>query len=518
MIYNIRPSTRQKFFLCIIILCFILSNTFILKAQEQKSVETKLPVLTTEEMLADFDSYVETVINFSPQTPVRKAVTGIDPLAELKKMRSRITKIKSTEEFAMLIQSAITVLQDGHSSLLWPRGYDSEYLKEVGVSDVAIELFPSYYELRTSDREYKKFNLKLKYINGEYYSIAPFKHEGHSYEAGWKLVEINGRQAQSFIGELYPYLTRMRWDYSHQRYYSERFYKAFNLSSDQTLKLKFVDKNEKASTGMFKLSEALQYEGDDVVDAAKKAKKVEYFSNEQILYIRIPRMNMDHVDFYPVEIKSKASGKPLKKVIIDIRSNPGGSDNIWVNVLAVIIKKPIDFELLLLANPSEEMKKEYPEDSPKWTSYRASFLDDYEYAVFASGDRQIEPSDSSLNFDGKIYILQNEGIYSSAGAMAAIGMLADNIFTVGQNTGWLLGRGVNPIVFELPHSKILYRIEPVIDFQNANNAVDVYHDKVEIPVSLTIDQYLERSYHKGDVYGSEFLFNRDPVFIKALRD
>ena len=517
MIYKIQLP-KQKFFLCLIVNCFILSNILTIKAQEQKPVEQKIPVLTTEQMLADFDSYIKTVVEFSPQTPVRKAVTGIDPLVELKKMRSHILKIKSTEEFARFIHSAITVLQDGHSSLLWPSAYPSDYLKEIGVSDAAVELFPTYYELRKSKREQKKFKLKLKYISGEYYSIASFKHKDAIFEAGLRLVKINGKKAQSFISKLYPYCRRMRWDYSHQRYYSENFYNAINLSADQSLKLKFVNKNKKVSTAVFKLNKALQYEDDSDGDAYKKAKKVEYFSNEQILYIRIPRMNLDHVDFYPAEIKSKASGKPLKKVIIDIRDNPGGADNVWVKVLTAIIDQPINYELLLLAVASEEMKKKYPEDSPKWTSYRAPFLDDYEYAVFSSGEGQIKPTPNSLNFKGKIYILQNEGIYSSAGAMAAMGMLADNIFTVGQNTGWLLGRGINPIVFELPHSKILYRIEPVIDFQNVKNAEDVYHDKVEIPVSLNIDQYLERINYDGDIYGREFLFNHDPVFIRAYID
>jgi len=310
----------------------------------------------------------------------------------------------------------------------------------------------------------------------------------------------------------------MRWDYSHNIYYSERFYNAFNLSANQSLKLKFIDKKGKEIIGVFKLNQALEYEDDTTSDATKQIKKVEYFSNEQMLYIRVPRMNMDHVEFYPTEIKSKVSGKPLKKVVIDIRNNSGGTDNVWVKILAAIIDKPIDFKMLLLANPTKEMRQKFPENSAKWTSYRASFLDDYEYAVFAYGDRQIEPASSSLNFKGKIYILQNEGIYSSAGAMAAIGMLADNIFTVGQNTGWLLGRGINPIVFELPHSKILYRIEPVIDFQNVKNAEDVYHDKVEIPISLTIDQYLERTNYNGDIFAREFLFNHDPVFIRVLSD
>lgn len=508
---------KQGFSLYLFIPCLILLNLFITQVQAQESIATKFPELTTAEMLADFDQFVDMVKEFSPQTPVRKAVTGIDPLAELKKMRPRIRKIKSTKEFAGLIESAITVLQDGHSSLLWPRGYSSDDLEELNISEAAIELFPAYYELRTSTANRKKFNLKLKYIKGEYYSIAPFQHEGVSYKAGLRLAKINGRRAQAFISKLYPYLRRMRWDYKHRRYYSENFYRSLNLTSDQSLKLKFVDQDKKVTTGIFKLDEAIRYE-DDVENTEYQAEKVEYFAAEKVLYVRIPKMNMDYIDFYPTEIRSKAAGKPLDKVIIDIRNNPGGADNVWVKVLASIIHKPIDFELLLLALSSEGMKKQYPEDSPNWKSYQVSFLNNYQYSVFASGPRQIEPDSNSLHFDGKVYILLNEGIYSSAGAMAAIGMLADNIYTVGQNTGWLLGRGINPIVFELAHSKILYRIEPVIDFQNVNNAEDVYHDKVEIPVALSIDEYLKRIYYKGDLYDKAFLLQHDPVFMRAFKE
>lgn len=516
MIYS-KCSRKEGPSLYLFIFCFILLNHISTSVQAQASTATNFPELTTEEMLDDFDRFVETVVEFSPQTPVRKAVTGIDPLAELKKIRSSIRKLKSPQEFASLIESAITLLQDGHSSLLWPRGYSSDYLEELGISEAAIELFPAYYDLRTSKAKQKKFNLKLKYIKGEYYSIAPFQYEGVSYDAGLRLAKINGRRAQAYISKLYPYLRRMRWDYKHQRYYSENFYRALNLSSDQSLKLKFIDKDKKVITGVFKLDTAIQYA--DRVDATEyPAEKVEYFKEEKILYIRIPKMNMDYVDFYPAEIKSKASGKQLDKVIIDIRNNPGGADNVWVGVLAAIIQKPIDFELLLLALPSEGMRKQYPEDAAKWESYQAPFLDNYQYKVFASGPRQIEPDSNSINFDGKIYILLNEGIYSSAGAMAAIGMLADNIYTVGQNTGWLLGRGINPIVFELPNSKILYRIEPVIDFQNVKTAEDVYHDNVEVPVSLNIDEYLQRIYYAGDIYGKEFLLTHDPVFIRAYKD
>lgn len=516
-----RGNRRQwrTLFLSFIVQALILLNFSVASSQEQKLPEAKLPVLTTGQMLADFDSFVETVRQYSPQTPVRKAVTGIDPLAELRRMRPRILKIKSPEEYARLIQSAITVLQDGHSSLIPANFIPPDEMKKLGISASALELLPAYDNLlRVEPADLKKFNLKVKYIGGEYYSIAPFMHDGVRFESGIKLVEVNNQKVHSFVGKLYPYRRMMRWDFDRRRYFSEDFYLAYNLPGSESLKLKFVDKSGQAKTGIFKLSEALQYENAAAGAIVTPAKKVEYFQSEQVLYIRVPKMSLEDESFYPAEIKAKAAGQPLKKIIIDIRDNPGGGDNVWINILASIIAKPIVFQNFVLANPSEAMKKKFPEDSAQWKSYRAPFLDNYEYAVFDSGEGKIDPAADSLNFEGKIYILQNDGIYSSAGSLAAIGVLADNIFTVGQNTGRLLGRGINPMLFELPNSKIIYRIEPVIDFLNVRQATDVYHDQVEIPVALTIEQYLERINYTGDVYDHEFLIKRDPVFIKALNN
>ncbi len=492
--------------------CFLYGE---LNAQRIDSATISLPNLTTTQMYEDFDYFVETVKHFSPQTAVRKAVTGIDAFEELQKIRKKINASKNAKAFNELMLNAITVLQDGHSSFLWPASYDDPYLKELGVSDEAISCFPAYYEQWRSINADKKFNLKLVYLDGAYYSVMPFQYKGKKYEPGLKLRTINGINAANFVEQLYPYLRRMRWDYNNKRYFSESFYLAYNLSADEELSLEFVDADGNTIQDKFSLSQSLNYKSNDQQGA--KEKKVEYFDDEAMLYIRVPKMNLDYLDYFPTEIKSKASGENVKKVVIDIRGNRGGADNVWVAILESIIKDPIAYEMLLLATSSEKMKAKYPEDSPNWESYFATFLNDLEFSVFASGSRTIEPSENSLNFGDQIYLLVDKKVYSSAGALMAIGLLAENIIVVGENTGKLLGRGINPLVFELPNSKILYRLEPVIDFQNVKNAKDVYHDDVELKVELTIEQYLKRMSYEGDLYSKTFLFTHDPVFQSVIQ-
>jgi hypothetical protein len=94
----------------------------------------------------------------------------------------------------------------------------------------------------------------------------------------------------------------------------------------------------------------------------------------------------------------------------------------------------------------------------------------------------------------------------------------DNIVSVGETTGKLLGFGVTPVFFTLPNSCFTFQLEPVLDLSNATTLWDYYHDNVEIPVDISVAQrvhYFNYSI-QGDIYSKEYLFNYDPVFQKML--
>ena len=115
-----------------------------------------------------------------------------------------------------------------------------------------------------------------------------------------------------------------------------------------------------------------------------------------------------------------------------------------------------------------------------------------------------------------LFLLQNNNIYSSAGSLAALANYKQGFYTVGQPTGLQLGSGLTPLVFELPNSKILYRIEPVIDYSNVKVPNDIFHDNIKIFVPMTIDDFI-RIAKEPELYSNGYLLNRDPVFKETIK-
>lgn len=471
-------------------------------------------------MYADFDTLTKMIAEVSPQAPAREAVTGLNLMAELKKLRSQIDKSESIADFGALVRAAITLCQDGHTSLV-SRGYyktEKEFLDQ-GVSPAAIELLPKYDSLFRWSAN-KKLNLRLKYLQGEYYNVGEFSYNNILIPAGWKLVKCNGVNIHQYVKGLYSAVPMMRWDFTHKRYFAENFFDSYHLTENDTLHLTFQDKSEKDALVSLPLSAMLSYAPNNYIAERFNSRRdtfktVSYFPEAKLLYIRVPRMNLDYLTYYPPLIQQEAKEREVKKVVIDIRNNPGGADNVWVAILRSIIAKPINYQMVLLCNNSPTMRTKFPKSAQGWKPYPTPFLKDTNYGTYYVGESSILPDSNSIGFDGPIYVIQNENIYSSAGALAAVAGLSEKIVSVGSPTGKLLGRGVNPLMFELPYSKILYRIEPVIDFMNVANAEDVFHDKVDIPIELTIDEYLDRIATSEELYSSDYLLRKDPVFKKV---
>ena len=171
---------------------------------------------------------------------------------------------------------------------------------------------------------------------------------------------------------------------------------------------------------------------------------VDYFPESKLLYIRLPQMA--NKDFYLKEIIAKGTGKPIGKVVIDIRNNPGGDDGVWMGILETLIARPLDIRAQVGCKNTELTIKRLKLTNGKRKTVRVPLLDNEEYGTLLWGE-VLQPSDSSLNFAGKIYVLQNRLIFSSANSLSNVTKMHKNIISVGETTGNLLGFGFAPLTY-----------------------------------------------------------------------
>ncbi|MDR2979582.1 MAG: hypothetical protein LBV02_03965 [Bacteroidales bacterium] len=223
-------------------------------------------------------------------------------------------------------------------------------------------------------------------------------------------------------------------------------------------------------------------------------------------------------------IKRIGNGKTIKKVIFDVRDNIGGSDYAWLHVLQAIMKDTLILRRMLAFKDSELMhhyinglrdKYEIESIYPKINTL--PFLNDLNVICLADTS-YFAPDPNSLQYAGKIYILQNLGSFSAAQSITAFSKQIPQLVSVGVPTGNIAGAGFGPWTFQLGESKYTFNIDIDSDITDASNAKDVFQDRPEIEVYPTIDEMIEMNNY-GRILnkrGGQFLFNHDYLFKKVV--
>lgn len=487
-------------------------------AEEARLVElaahAEFPQLTRAQMYADFDTLVATITAVSPQAEVRAAVTGIDPVQELGAVRREIEAVRSIEDFALVIKRATTVFQDGHTSLFRGRFGDQPMprasLAALGLSDAAVALAERYTQLLADRDARRKLVLPLRYIAGDYYTVAAFDAAGQHVPAASRLTHANGMPVHAFVRALYSDIRMLHWDFARRRYYSATFYLADQFSADDNLTLQFAPPAGPPVTARLRLGDPIA--GTPAV--ARDTRRVEWLDGPGVLYIRMPVMDLTDAGYYPDAIEAAARGHRIRKVVFDIRGNGGGGDGVWRAALAAVIDQPIELTTTVAFRPLPALLEQFGDAVAPGPALAL-----LGHGLRAVTDRDvISPAPRSIRTAAPIYVIQDDAIFSSAGAFAAVAAASDRVVSVGARTGRLLGAGVNPLVFELPHSRMLFRVEPVIDVTRVTSAADAYHDTAELPVETTLAAEIAYHEHAGDRYSPPFLEALDPVFRAVIAD
>ncbi len=157
------------------------------------------------------------------------------------------------------------------------------------------------------------------------------------------------------------------------------------------------------------------------------------------------------------------SVKDYQHLIIDIQDNTGGDARYWRNnIVPLLIDEEIEFKNYLAIRNGKFIRPFLKEIGFQKESFKiAANLKELPGEVnerdfyLVSDEANISPK-NNIGFKGKIHLLVNNKVYSSAEGLAVFCKATRWATVVGETTGGD-GIGVDPIILCLPHSKILIR-------------------------------------------------------------
>ena len=471
------------------------------------------PALTRELMLQDYDRLASIIHQVFPLTEINKQIYGLDVDQLLAENRKQIDSIRQTTEFADLINRTIVSCRGSH---FWIAAPSRSAYHEAFVEEAAYEQADSYEQYVTMSRAGNSTELPLLYFDGSYYTAHDFTCGGTTYAKGLKVRACNGQAPDALVQALSGSGVALDWDYDRNKYYTTHFYKyAPAAKSNSAVTLELAGSNGASMT--LEVSEARRAQWQERPHASARPQVA--LVNSNILYIRLPAMDPQQLPFYRKEL-GKYRGQAIRKAVIDIRNNGGGSDDVWGELLSLLVKEKLVLSYALAAKASDINTNYLARHgfgkglAKSGKVEHISFLNNQEFRVLRTS-APIEPQADSLKLGCSIFVL-SEHVYSSAGSLMDICKQSRQLVSVGLPNSQILGVGIDPFAFSLPNSKIVFLLEPVVDLTGARTAKDTHHNDVEVRIKPTLDQLLDYYGTDAALPLEERLNKHDPFFQRVL--
>jgi hypothetical protein len=469
--------------------------------------------LSQQQYLQDFDQAIRFINQFAVHADLNARRLGINYPAEFQRLRAQITLDTDLCAFNSLLNKALNLVQDPHASTM-----DYSYFSQYGQyqSKYNFDDKESYAALQKLEAECPEpspnLDLPILFENGTYRIFADIDYQGIKIPRGTGIVLYQGGPIEAFIARHPDTVSPIRVGAADGRRYNTRFYRygdpQFRLTLDDGREIAMdLNKTVEWKTPMRR---KISY-------GSQTKYRVMYFDKEKVLYVGIPMMDESLVAGINTDVDAVVGRQvPVDKIVIDIRGNPGGSDATWHGVISHLLKRELQVPLDMRFKDDAVTRARYQAD-PSTRGEAIALLDQQRFWRHPNHGMTLEPDPLAIDFKGKIYLLQDEFIYSSASNFSNFAKLEDQVVTVGATTDFVGGAQIEPLFFKLDHSELFFRLEPVLDFLHVETLPDFAHNSVEMPFASAVEDYFERSTFAGDIYGSEFLREHDRLFQYVAR-
>lgn len=486
---------------------------------EQKA-KYPVPDLSKAEMYADFDTLLSIMERCNPQYLVRKKAIGYDMIAEMKAQREQIQHCNTTLEFVNLLNQTFVVSLDWHCRLYGMSAYffrDAYHKKDVKICKIKKRDFGinfHYYDDVVS-KQPKIF--RLIHIQGKYFlknTTTLFNgKDSVTFPLGTEILTFNQQPVRHILSTVRNSGTY--WDFNSKTYNS-----SYLAIPDTQNRISFR-KDNTVQDYVFTAFSQIEDDGRKRIWEGKY--QVKWLEKDSVVLITVPAMSYrpDWLEQLKSEIL-RLRDKPIRAVVMDVRGNWGGNDNTWMDILGMISPTSLREPFCYISCTDKEVVKRVQTSKKEFKGKNITrtfdFVDEhYAFKVHEEGMDSIKNGEQNLGYEGIIYLLVDKDIYSSTGALTSLSTKNDRIKTIGMSTGRLLGRGATPSIFILPHSRVIFSMELLLDAAGVSDAEDFYHDKVTYPLTPSIEYY-KYWYDPARAYmiDEKTMYERDEVFVKAL--
>ena len=191
--------------------------------------------------------------------------------------------------------------------------------------------------------------------------------------------------------------------------------------------------------------------------------RTQYDDSLSVAMLSISSFSYDKIEMDKQQLSDFFGGiHNYENLIIDIRGNTGGDDTYWQEyIIPYLIDKTIQYPVVFGFKTSERLlnfKPKYIENANRDDFNFANLPEELEGKDFAfySGNISISPYNESRVYQGKIYLLVDNLVYSSAESLAYFCKATQFAEIFGERTGGD-GIGTDPLLLTLPNSGIVIR-------------------------------------------------------------
>lgn len=225
----------------------------------------------------------------------------------------------------------------------------------------------------------------------------------------------------------------------------------------------------------------------------KQRGKKSYYADTLLCNGKIALMRLSSLPYEKISVDSLRIASFLSTIseadylIIDIQGNSGGSELYWSRlVVSRLIPKPITYFSTQIVRGGEinrEYCPEFFEEAESLTGEVCSGLPDelYDGSFYLRKYPCEVAASDPIAFRGKIYLLVDRKVFSSAGGWANFCKQTGWATVVGETTG-VQGIGRDPIVISLPESGLLLRYP----YCNGINADGTFNGEVGVRPDIEI--------------------------------